>query len=373
MLLSQFIIENIDAILSEWEMFARTIPEAAGMDTASLRDEAAQILTSIVHDMECSQTPANQEAKSKGKALRALGASTTAAETHGSGRLDAGFSLNEMMSEFRALRATVIRLWTRALSTVDGDSLYDLIRFNEGIDQALSESVADYTATRERSREIFLGVLGHDLRTPISVVLMSTRFMMERGKLESPDATAASRVLRSGTRIQNLVRELLDVAHIRLGGSLPIEPKPVDLATSCHEVIDEMRALHPQLSLILNMSGDLSTSAQASRIEELLSNLVQNAIQHGNEGTPIIVSAHGEQERILLTVHNEGPAIPESARQRIFEPLVTTGYSQESKISGSLGLGLYIAREIATAHHGSIDVESSNVEGTSFIVILPRH
>jgi signal transduction histidine kinase len=260
-----------------------------------------------------------------------------------------------------------------ARAIYSGAALYDLIRFNEGIDQALSESVAHYTATRERSREIFLGVLGHDLRTPISVVLMSTRFMMERGKLESPDATAASRVLRSGTRLQNLVRELLDVAHIRLGGFLPIEPKPVDLANSCHEVIDEMRALHPQLALILNMSGDLSTSAQASRIQELLSNLVQNAIQHGSEGTPIIVSARGEQERILITVHNEGPAIPESARQRIFEPLATAGNSQESKISGSLGLGLYIAREIATAHGGSIDVESSNVEGTSFIVILPRH
>jgi RsbT co-antagonist protein rsbRD N-terminal domain len=118
MLLSQFISENIDAILSEWEEFAKTIPGFAGMDTAGLRDEAASILTSIVHDMECSQTPENQEAKSKGKALRALGASTTAAETRGSSRLDAGFNLNEMMSEFRALRATVIRLWTRELSTV---------------------------------------------------------------------------------------------------------------------------------------------------------------------------------------------------------------------------------------------------------------
>src|SRR5688572_18680596 len=156
MVLSEFIVTNLEPILDEWETFAKTIPAAARMDTAALRDDAARILTQIARDMEREQSAGEQEAKSKGKTHRETSDRETGAETHSSARLDSGFDLNEMVSEYRALRATVIRLWTRELSAVDGDALYDLTRFNEGIDQALSESIARYTALNDKSRELFL-------------------------------------------------------------------------------------------------------------------------------------------------------------------------------------------------------------------------
>src|SRR5687768_2513726 len=123
------------------------------MDAAALRNDAAKILTTIAHEMEKDQSAADQEAKSKGKNFRAASDLKTDAESHSSLRLNSGFDLNELVSEYRALRATVIRLWTRELSAIDGDALYDLTRFNEGIDQALTESIARYSALRERSRE----------------------------------------------------------------------------------------------------------------------------------------------------------------------------------------------------------------------------
>lgn len=315
MVLSQFILANIDPILGEWEKFAKTIPAAVAMDTAALRNDAETILMTIAREMERDQSAGDQEAKSKGKAFRATNDLERIAETHSSARLDSGFSLDEMVSEYRALRATVIRLWTRDLSAVDGDALYDLTRFNEGIDQALSESIARYTALRDRSRELFLGMLGHDLRTPLGVVMMSAQFLLASNSLTDAQSKAVSRMLSSGARIKGLVSDLVDVTHTRLGGSLPIEIQQIDLARTCQEAVDEMRALHPDRTFELNVSGDLSGTWDPTRLTQIIANLLQNAIQHGAEGTPVTVSAHGEQERVVLTVHNEGPAISESACQ----------------------------------------------------------
>jgi signal transduction histidine kinase len=372
MVLSQFILTNLDQILDEWEKFAKTIPPAAGMDTSALRNDAARILRTIAREMERDQSASDQEAKSKGKAPRETSDRETGAESHSSARLESGFDLNEMVSEYRALRATVIRLWSRELSMVDGDTLYDLTRFNEGIDQALTESITRYTAVSDKSRELFLGVLGHDLRTPVGVVMNSAQFLLHSTGLTAAQSEAASRILRSGMRTRDLVSDLLDVTRTRLGGSLPIERHEMDLARTCQEAVDEMRAVHPDRAFELELSGDLSGTWDSVRLTQVISNLLQNAIQHGADKTAVTVSGRGEQERVVLAIHNEGPAISETARQRIFEPLNRGERRTEPRKSSSLGLGLYIAREIAIAHRGSIDVESSSEKGTTFTVSLPR-
>ncbi len=372
MTLSQFILENLELILFDWEAFAKTIPAAAGMDTTALRNDAANILTTIAHEMESDQSCRDQEAKSKGNALRAMSEVETDAETHGGLRLDSGFNLNEMVSEYRTLRATVIRLWTRELSTMDGDALYDLTRFNEGIDQALTESIARYTALREKSVGVFLGVLGHDLRTPLGVVLNSAEFLLQSNTLTNTQLTVVSRMRSSVARVNGLVSDLLDMTQARLCGELPIALKETDLALTIREAVDEMRAFHPNGTFSLNVSGNLTGVWDPARLTQVIVNLMQNAIQHGANGSPVSVSARGEQERVLLTVHNEGPPISEWTRQRIFEPLVMGESRSELRTSQNLGLGLYIARAIAIAHGGSIDVMSSQEAGTTFTVSLPR-
>ncbi len=372
MTLSRFILANIDQILGEWEKFARTIPASAGMDTDALRIDAAEILTTIAHEMEREQSAGDQEARSKGKIFRATGDLETSAEAHGSVRLNSGFNLNEMVSEYRALRAAVIRLWTSDLSRSDSNALYELTRFNEGIDQALTESIARYTALRDRSRELFLGMLGHDMRTPLGVILSSAQFLLESKVLSDAQSKAVPRILSSGRRIKELVSDLVDMTQARLGGSLTIETRKIDLALTCQEAVDEMRALHPVRSFQFNVSGDLTSMGDPKRLTQMIANLLQNAIQYGTEGRPVTVSAYGEIERVVLTVHNEGRAISNSDRQRIFEPLVRGEGHSESGKSTSIGLGLYIAREIALAHGGSIDVKSSHGDGTMFTMCLPR-
>lgn len=173
MRLSSFIIARQDRILNEWDAFAETLlPVSAGMSRAAIRDHAAEMLAAIAKDLASEQTPSEQVAKSKGNAPPFAGAPETAAQTHALLRAQSGFDINQMAAEYRALRASVLRLWAAEYSPTPTD-LQDTIRFNEAIDQSLAESLAYFTKELDRSRNLLLGMLGHDMRNPLSVVVRS--------------------------------------------------------------------------------------------------------------------------------------------------------------------------------------------------------
>lgn len=372
MTLSEFILSDTESILAEWEKYATTIHSAANMDTAALRDHAEAILRNIAHDIAQPQTAAQQEAKSKGEGPDHAG--DTAAQAHAVGRQLEGFSLTEMVSEYRALRASVIRLWIRKVPSADHRMLDQMTRFNEGIDQALSESIERYSNEIDRSRELFLGVLGHDLRSPLGAMLHAAQYLLGAGKLSGGHAEAASIITRSGTHLQGMISDLLDVTRTRLGQSLPITLAETNAAAVCKEAVDDARAYHPDHAVTFHSAGDVHGSWDAARLRQMLSNLIENAIRYGSAGTPVTVSAIGDADRVVLAVHNEGNPIPEAERGTIFEPLAQGERSAaERKKAGGIGLGLYIARAIAQAHGGSIGVESSQERGTIFAATLPRN
>src|SRR5947209_13721186 len=183
MRLADFIAANLEPILAEWEAFAHThIPAGEVMDVAGLRDHAADILKAVATDLRRPQTERERGEKSKGEAEPRPGAGDTAAQTHGALRAEAGFTLGQMVSEFRALRASVTRLWRAAAGVPNGTDFEDLTRFNEAIDQALAESLTRYARDLEHSPEMFLAILGHDVRTPLGAVMMSAT-----GLLMTPD------------------------------------------------------------------------------------------------------------------------------------------------------------------------------------------
>lgn len=373
MTLSDFILTNVDAILAEWEQFAQSLPAAATMDRKALRDDAQRMLIVIAKDMATPQSDDAQEAKSKGRGLRNWEGRETAAETHAGARLLAGFDFPQVVSEYRALRASVIRLWIRSASAGQSEAIYELTRFNEAVDQALAESTVRYTRDIDRSRDLFLAALGHDLRSPLAAILLSANSLLLSDSLPNAHTTTVTRILTSGARIQDLVSQLLDVARVRLGGLLRVALKPLDLAPICEQGVAEARTLHPGRTIKLRLAGDLNGKWDAARISQLLSNLLQNAIQRGAKNRPVTLSADGEEGHVTLRVHNEGKSIPESTLARIFEPLVWTEESKEEHSSSSgLGLGLYIACAIAEAHGGTIGVDSSEKSGTTFTVRLPR-
>jgi signal transduction histidine kinase len=374
--LADFIATNTEPILAEWEAFAATRgPAGKTMDTRALRDHASELLKTIVADLRTPQTDAQQEEKSKGNAAAVEAGPETAAEVHGSGRAESGFSLEEMVSEYRALRASVIRLWTESCGTLNSADLQDLMRFNEAIDQALAESISTYTEDLDHSKEMFLAVLGHDLRSPLGAVIMSSQFMLDSGDLQEPQLTLTTRIVSASRRMNRLVGDLLDLTRSRLGSGVPITREKMDLAKVIHDSVDEIKAANPESVFECNISGDLHGSWDCGRVSQVVANLLGNAVQHGAAKTTIEVTARGDESEVVLQVHNQGPAIPAADLQGLFSPLkrlhAGDGTAQTTPTS-SLGLGLYITERIVTAHGGTISVLSSGSSGTTFTVRLPR-
>jgi signal transduction histidine kinase len=277
-----------------------------------------------------------------------------------------------MVSEFRALRASVIRLWIAQRGRSDDDWPYELTRFNEAIDQALCESVRCFSAQLDRSRELFMGVLGHDLRTPLHIILASSAKLMndkctpEQGKL------LGKYVHDSGQHITDMITDLLDVVRTKLGGTLPLQRELMDAMTVCHHVAEQFRVLHPDRELSLQLSGNLHGCWDRMRLHQLLTNLLRNAFQHGDSAGRITLCASEQGEWVSVTVHNPGEPIDPSQLAHIFEPLRRGQAQGNERDNFSMGLGLYIADTITKAHQGTLSVQSSGELGTSFTARLPR-
>src|SRR5687767_1048236 len=375
MRLAQFITENIELILVEWEAFARSLAIAGQrMTSLALRDHARQILQAIAQDIEESQSDLAQAYKSKGYA-RIAEATRTAAQTHGALRYLAGFDLRQLAAEFRALRASVLRLWLKR-AAADETALYQMTRFNEAIDQALAESIGNYSEEVARSRDTFLAILGHDLRSPLSAVANSGLFLASPGVLPQGAALdAARRVTRGAAKMNGMIRDLLEYTRTRLGRAIPISPQATSMKEICALAVDEIRAVHPERVFKLETSGELQGQFDSDRLQQVLSNLLNNAVQHGTASQPITLSAHGDSEKITVRVKNYGRRIPADQLQVIFNPLVQIPQEparEDSDASTSLGLGLYIAHEIVAMHGGSMMAESSEEHGTVFSAYLPR-
>jgi signal transduction histidine kinase len=214
-------------------------------------------------------------------------------------------------------------------------------------------------------------VLGHDLRTPLQVILSSTAHLNRSG-LQENQQKAVAQVERSARHVTQMVEDLLDVTRTRFGGSLPVNPQPMDASTVLHAVMTEFNAIHPARDLRLQVEGDLKGAWDAGRLHQLLSNLVRNAFQYGDPATRVSVRAFAESRSVTFTVHNFGEPIPPSLLPHIFEPLKRGSARADSDGKAGLGLGLYIAAGIARAHRGTLRVESTRYEGTTFVTCLPR-
>lgn len=376
MRLSQFIIEHLEEIMVEWEAFAASLlaPDEK-MTSLALRDHGAEILQAIAEDIESDQSDLEQAYKSKGFAPIAV-ATRSAAMTHGALRHLAGFDLRQLAAEFRALRASVLRLWLRH-NAGDQSSFYQLTRFNEAIDQALAESIDNYSNEVARSRDTFLAILGHDLRSPLSAIANSSLYLGSPGLLPSgAPLEAVGRINRSAMRMSSMIRDLLEYTRSRLGRAIPISPEPVSMEQICRIAYDEARAAHPERIFRLDTSGPLDGQFDAERLHQVLSNLLNNAVQHGARNQPITLRAYGEADRVTVQVKNHGRPIPPDQLQVIFNPLVqipSALVDEDSTPSTSLGLGLYIAHEIVAMHGGTLAAESSDSEGTVFSARLPRN
>ncbi len=230
-----------------------------------------------------------------------------------------------------------------------------------------------HEVTRQRQAEEFqrqlLGIVGHDLRSPL-LAITSSAFALRGAGLGDREMRAVTRILSAADRMTGIIRALTDYSQVRVGQGIPLHRAPADLSEIARSVAEEVEAGHPGRTVECESRGDMHGEWDSARIAEILANLLGNALKYGAEGVPVRMRCRGEDESVVVEVCNEGPPIPPDFVPRLFEPF-RRGVQAEGGKPG-LGLGLFIASQIALAHGGSLEARSSEVEGTVFTLRLPR-
>jgi signal transduction histidine kinase len=345
-------------IIDEAVRFAQSLSPLTDepLDSTVLRDHLPAVLRAMVRDLEQPQTRTQEITKSEGRAPPTVVA--TAAQVHGRMRAESGLSVDQVVAEFRVLRSVISRMWNDSTEH-EADARSDMIRFNEAIDQAIAESVAFHSAELRRWRNTLLAVIGHDLRNPLQGLVSIADFLASRLH-DTEYAPHLDSLVVAAERLGTLLNSLMDYSTTQFGRPMPLTVAPTDLAAAIEAELELMRSAHPEVPLLLRLEGDLNGVLDESRVREALSNLLANAIQYSEPGTPVRVTATDMGEQIRLEVHNRGAPIPEDAVHRIFEPLRRTEDKQRTPAGRNLGIGLFIVREIARAHGGTVGVDSAD-------------
>jgi len=297
-----------------------------------------------------------------------------------------GYTLEAALREWAHFRAALIEAWHEVGVVISRD---DRLLVNAAIDEAMAraamemqrsanasleshlaeqKTLATQLAAEIETRKRFGGVLGHDLRTPLGAIALGAEAVLQQGGLSTGQAKTLRGIVASAERMGRLIDDLLDLTRVQAGGAFKIDRKPSDLATICTSVLDEFRLAQPERLFELTTVGDTRGAWDADRLEQLASNLLQNAVVHGDPTTRVRVALRGEPERVVLVVTNDGPAIPRDLHDTMFDPFASGG----TPASGGLGLGLFIVRQIAQAHGGEVAFESEAGRPTRFSVTLPR-
>lgn len=219
-------------------------------------------------------------------------------------------------------------------------------------------------------QELFVGMLGHDLRNPLNTILNTTRILMLRNEVLPEGHKRLERLISSATRMQRMIEQILDLTRARLAGGIPIERKWQDLDPIVAKIVLEARTANPGRAIAYDRRGDCWASVDADRFEQVVANLVGNAITHGTPERPVRVSLTGSALAVQLCVHNDGPPIAPEFMPNLFDPFARNEKAQGR--AAGLGLGLYIVDRIIRAHGGIINASSSAKTGTVFEATLPK-
>lgn len=361
MRLSHFINTHVERILVDWVSFARQhVVTAKSLDDEALRDHGQLILQRIAADMHRPQDEAERQTKSEGNSLLASKSRHTPSRSHARQRERQGFDVEQMVSEYRALRATVLRLWSVHSPDVQAEDLEDVIRFNEAVDQAVAESLTAFMFEVDKTRDLFLGVLGHDLRGPLSTIGNCAAVLAA----DPVKSSTVGMVVRSVAQMRALLDNLMEYTSDRLGAAISLHPVPLQLDAFVRDTLDEIGAVYPGRALELSVHGNLRGEWDARRLHQAVSNLVFNALKYGRQDKPVRIELDGSApDEVVVSVCNEGLVIPPDVLSHVFEPMVRAAEVQEDApltAGANLGLGLYVVRQTATAHGGTVTVTSSD-------------
>jgi signal transduction histidine kinase len=369
MRLSDFIRANPDDIELAWEDFARQVtPFATDLADSILRNDLRDILMAMASDMDTEQSSEEQQEKSKGRGARG-GLLDGISAVHAQARLTSGFSLEHAISEYRALRSSILFLWVRSGPKDDEVQLSEVVRFNETLDQAIAEVVRRYATNGEALNDRFVGALTHEIRNPLNTITLAAE-VLDKSPLDQRHRDNVARIKKQAKLIARMTDDLAIVVRSRMNVGLPLVKESADLSGLTEETLEAIRPSYPNATFATEKIGDVTGTWDRSRLHQMIFNLVSNAITHSSDQHATITVRGGNGD-VVLRVSNRGKPIPTDQQQIIFEPFVHKGGSASAEPSSGLGLGLFVVREIVQAHRGSIEV-ASDVNGTIFTVRLPR-
>jgi signal transduction histidine kinase len=228
----------------------------------------------------------------------------------------------------------------------------------------------------ERFRELFLAMLGHDLRSPLSAIAFGARLLAQRGALGPEDARVVARIVAASDRMRCMIEQILDLARCRSQSGIPILPRPTNLHELVTRIVDELEPACGGRALRVRLEGDPHGVWDPDRLGQVVSNLVGNALEHTASDAAVEIRVERASGAARVTVHNTGAPIPGDVLPTLFDPFRSraeqrSGTGASGKGRRGLGLGLYIARQIVAAHGGAIEVASEDGAGTTFTVTLP--
>jgi PAS domain S-box-containing protein len=274
--------------------------------------------------------------------------------------------------EFRLLRADGAYRWHlgRAVAMRDANG-HPTRWFGTNTDLDDLKRVQDELERRAQFDQQLIGIVSHDLRNPLNAIQMATSLLLKHGNLDDQQGKIVARIISSSERATRLIGDFLDFTQARAAGRLPIRPRPANIKDIAQQVFDEVRLMHADQPAAITHDGDECGVWDPDRIAQLLGNLIANAFQHTSGDGGVRLRTHGTEEEVTIEVQNDGVPIDPGKMARLFEPF-ERGVQGATKTGSSVGLGLFIARQIVAAHKGEITVQSTADTGTVFTVRLPR-
>jgi signal transduction histidine kinase len=351
---SDFIRSQQARIADLWEVeVRRDLPALRTLSRPVLRDHMHEFLDGLADWID-------------GRTEIAEVAFSHLAEGHALQRLGYGVGLETLTREYSKLRVVLLRELL-ALPPTD-DLREDMVRLHEGMDRAINEAMHRYATRREEVRERFVAILGHDLRDPLSTVIISANMLAANPSLKPEHRVVASRIVRACDRMQRMINDVLDFARGHLGNGIPANPTLNDMGEICRAAADEIGAGNPQREIVVDVQGDLRGAFDRDRVHQALTNLLSNAVQHGEGKIEVRAFETDDHRAIVTEVTSHGEVIPDDLRARLFDPFAHADVAGPHR---GLGLGLFIVQQIALAHGGICEVQSTEA-GTTFSIRWPR-
>ena len=259
-----------------------------------------------------------------------------------------------------------------AQGTVEGIDVFGFEVTDHVRTRKEAEALADELRARVDLEQQLIGIVSHDLRSPMHAILLGSACLLSQQDLDDRSTRTVGRIQRAAERGARMIGDLLDFTQARLGGRIHVELRASQFHEVTRAVLDEVQATYPDREIRGEPIGDGRGEWDPDRLAQVVQNLVTNALKYSPRGTPVSVQTRDEGDRVTLTVHNEGAPISPQAVGRLFEPLQRAAEDVDPA-GRSIGLGLYIVKHIVEAHDGTVSVESSAADGTTFHVRLPKH